>query len=1360
MSLCYSPIPSDDDHNNDDTNGGQHQQQRYNIKRAAAASIVSTNSPYVLRPDSPDLATLYRANDDTPLCSVQHPYSKLNTKITHASVVEDDDEPQPNYLFIGYDLGVNPRSKDDRRTQLYNAAAVLGWDCRTGEVIDSIAIPGAYCMYVRASSTGMVAATTIYERFKPRKSIASYRPQTTIYSYVYADGQYRLFKPIVPRAYRSTPVAIVTDSTCARFIVVLTKNGRLLHQHLLGPSISTEVTALKDGPGPQGAELALLNDDMTGILLERSRPRVVVFIAEARYGVEVLQQVDLRAVMEASGQNFSKLLLSSGALLPHFGGEGFAVLWNDNYVYFDMYSDSEGVRRASQKTRTVASLKRPTGVDIVAVVPTTVHWLNIIIFIPLFSELSDGRLLWRWWSPAESFVKEETTAVEQEDEEDVKKEEALAATAAAAAAVKTEPTGSHGLLAMDEPFDEQPDYGGALREGEEDDDEADIISLSDSIGDVDSVIEIIESPHVIDLDAVEGGVALEVPWQGAAIYPENEDGVILLDDEDLEDDRAPAEEEPAAVDGEYGRIQGDATTLELPPQTRCRYTRGKATEFSPLSVSTAASSGDEHAQELWARAQADEAMGANDKEDQDWAAVHWPDVFEMNQVRRKKLVDRLLFDIEAKWTSTLCLRPKIPPLLESDIEEVGKCFQQLARRRGPALILDVRQSTTRERHLFLSSIMAGSLLIVGDDDEDKVSNNGDDQEGRRPSSGSSSTTDDDDDHVSSHRDDGGEDGTDYPVKMFKRIAGVSWEKTRTLAAQMCYSVTAFSDYEQRSEIFARVHRRHLQTQKADSRQGYKHYWWIRCDRCGKYRRAPYYIAKRHGVENDSPQEFHCGLLQQKVEGKKHTWKHLTCEDPPDEADSDEDEQLEAQRYDTDPDTDSLSSDTNAEYDSEQERRRDKRYSNLITARRRHQKERAFEKKINVIKKNLRKWNKKVSKAEAEEIEKARKERAKYAGNDDIDDDDDDEWAAAGSRPQDGRVDGRQPSSGSGGGGGGSRPSTELNTSGASSTTRADTSSFSIGGAAADYESDSEPDNDFGDLPSDPEENEELKRLAGRILRVHMSSLNSYCRFGRRPQRKKPSAGAVGGSKSQPSKAAVSKKATADNGPQKVLTTVMNASSEDAPWETVFMTEVADNKNLKDSVKDDLIKMLRVLTDELANGGSLPTLRRCLQVGRAVKRWIPEEAASWKPIRKVASELVFIAREQMRELTLKNSATAADILLMPPTLGNESGGVRRHRPEGDVSNTMHNIIQGIARDADEAANSRRNKLRRVGERSQPSGDAEPESHHREDDSASEADDLGRDLVNDVASDTYDNEDDDGDGGDVCCDDDDIVILDVY
>ncbi|EER14529.1 hypothetical protein Pmar_PMAR008326, partial [Perkinsus marinus ATCC 50983] len=177
-------------------------------------------------------------------------------------------------------------------------------------------------------------------------------------------------------------------------------------------------------------------------------------------------------------------------------------------------------------------------------------------------------------------------------------------------------------------------------------------------------------------------------------------------------------------------------------------------------------------------------------------------------------------------------------------------------------------------------------------------------------------------------------------------------------------------------------------------------------------------------------------------------------------------------------------------------------------------------------------------------------------------------------------------------------------------------------------------------------------------------------------------------------------------PQKVLTTVINASSEDAPWETVFMAEVADNKNLKESVKDDLIKMMRVLTDELATGGSLSTLRRCLQVGRAVKRWIPEEASSWSPIRKVASELVFLARDQIRELSLHNGATTADVLLMPPELPQQASGVRRHRPEGDVSNTMHSIIQGIARDADEAANvgSQRSKLRRieVGIDSEPSG----------------------------------------------------------
>ncbi|KAF4725037.1 AP-3 complex subunit mu-2, partial [Perkinsus olseni] len=396
MSLCYSPIPSEEDDGDDANQNGV---------PLIKPSILPTNSPFVLRPDpyAPDLATLYRPNDDTPVCDVQHPYTSLNAKITHASVVEDDDEPEPSYLFLGYDFGqcLDLKSKEDRLSQIYNAGAVLGWDCRTGEVIDSVAIPGASCMYVRGSSSGMVAATTIYERIKPRKRRAFYRPQTTIYVYVYTDNHYHLLKPIAPRGYRSSPVAMVADSTCARFMVILTKNGRLLHQHLLGPSISTEVTALKDGPGPEGAELALLNDDMTGILLERSRPRVVIFIAEARHGVEVLQQVDLRAVMEASGQNFSQLL-TGGALLPHFGGEGFAVLWKDNYIFFDMYSDTEGVKRACQKTRTVASLKRPSGIDLLAAVPTTVHWLAV--------QLSDDRLLWRWWSPGETLIKEEPSS--------------------------------------------------------------------------------------------------------------------------------------------------------------------------------------------------------------------------------------------------------------------------------------------------------------------------------------------------------------------------------------------------------------------------------------------------------------------------------------------------------------------------------------------------------------------------------------------------------------------------------------------------------------------------------------------------------------------------------------------------------------------------------------------------------------------------------------------------------------------------------------------------------------------------------------------------------------------------------------
>ncbi|EER19705.1 hypothetical protein Pmar_PMAR012693 [Perkinsus marinus ATCC 50983] len=643
MSLCYSPIHSDEE---DDDDNAAYESTGVPLPQP---SILSTNSPFVLRPDpyAPDLASLFRPNDDTPVCVVQHPYSSLNTKITHASVVEDDDESEPTYLFLGYDSGFDPDSKNARHSQTYNADAILAWDCCTGKVIDSLAIPGASCMYVRASSSGMVAATTIYERVKARRRGVFFRPLTTIYVYVYADQRYHQLKSIAPRGYRSSPVAVVADSTCARFMVILTKNGRLLHQHLLGPSISTEVTALKDGPGPDGAELALLTDDMTGILLERSRPRIVVFIAEARHGVEVLQQVDLRKVMEASGQNFSRLL-SSGALLPHFGGEGFAVLWKNNYVYFDMYSDIEGIKRARPKSRTIASLKRPSGIDIIAAVPTTVHWLAL--------QLSDDRLLWRWWSPGETLIKEEPETTERAVKEEP------AAGEVQMAVVKAEPL-SGPMDSNGEEEEEEPDYDGALRDDEKG---VEVISLSDSVDDgYDSDIEIIGSVAVVDLDAVEGGVAVEAPWGGTAMYNEDENGVVLLDD-DLEDDRAATSDLLSTVNA--ATDQGAATradpinaaTLELPPDARTRYAPGKSIEFSPLSVSTSASTADEHARELWERAKADEAMASDEIEAQDWAAVHWPDVFEQNLKRRRKCVDRLISDIETNWSSTLCLRPRIP----------------------------------------------------------------------------------------------------------------------------------------------------------------------------------------------------------------------------------------------------------------------------------------------------------------------------------------------------------------------------------------------------------------------------------------------------------------------------------------------------------------------------------------------------------------------------------------------------------------------------------------------------------------------------------------------------------------------------
>ncbi|KAF4698022.1 AP-3 complex subunit mu-2, partial [Perkinsus olseni] len=138
-----------------------------------------------------------------------------------------------------------------------------------------------------------------------------------------------------------------------------------------------------------------------------------------------------------------------------------------------------------------------------------------------------------------------------------------------------------------------------------------VISLSDSVDDDDddSDIEIIE-PAVVDLDAVEGGVAIEAPWRGTAMYAEDENGVILLD-EDMEDDRAaaaavvpgiPSHSSPEGPHEELeGHLSAGAVSLELPPEARSRYARGKSIEFSPLSVSTSASTADEHAKELWNR---------------------------------------------------------------------------------------------------------------------------------------------------------------------------------------------------------------------------------------------------------------------------------------------------------------------------------------------------------------------------------------------------------------------------------------------------------------------------------------------------------------------------------------------------------------------------------------------------------------------------------------------------------------------------------------------------------------------------------------------------------------------------------------
>ncbi|KAF4736524.1 AP-3 complex subunit mu-2, partial [Perkinsus olseni] len=149
--------------------------------------------------------------------------------------------------------------------------------------------------------------------------------------------------------------------------------------------------------------------------------------------------------------------------------------------------------------------------------------------------------------------------------------------------------------------------------------------------------------------------------------------------------------------------------------------------------------------------------------------------------------------------------------------------------------------------------------VLGNEDDDEKQQS---QPSSSSGSSSSQATADSEENLSSIRSDA--EDLETPVKMFQRITGVSWDRTRALAAQMCRTVTAFSDYEQRTEIFARVHKRHLENQKADTKQGYKHYWWIRCDRCGKYRRAPYYIAKQHGVDNETPPEFHCGLLQQRL----------------------------------------------------------------------------------------------------------------------------------------------------------------------------------------------------------------------------------------------------------------------------------------------------------------------------------------------------------------------------------------------------------------------------------------------------------------------------------------------------------------
>ncbi|KAF4694310.1 AP-3 complex subunit mu-2 [Perkinsus olseni] len=305
--------------------------------------------------------------------------------------------------------------------------------------------------------------------------------------------------------------------------------------------------------------------------------------------------------------------------------------------------------------------------------------------------------------------------------------------------------------------------------------------------------------------------------------------VIIIDD--TESERTEIQSSPVNENDEMPRVSIAPVSLgrEVP---RGSCTTVDEEEFPRRCSAVAEESG---------RTRAD-AVLERDVEDEDWAPVRWPDICEPSPARRRRLLDRLISDLEAAWSPALCLRPRTHALSQSEMERVGRCLGELTRQKGPARILDLRHCTPRDKKDFLVSLLAGSLFNADPDDTGQF-------------------------------------------KMFRRVIGQLAGECPAFAARLCYKTTVLSDYQRGSTITASRSRGH----RSDGTAAKEHYryersWWAQCSRCRKYRRVPSHVG-RHYESGKGPVlagEFHCGTLQVRVVGTKASWRRVTCEDSPDE----------------------------------------------------------------------------------------------------------------------------------------------------------------------------------------------------------------------------------------------------------------------------------------------------------------------------------------------------------------------------------------------------------------------------------------------------------------------------------------------